>query len=159
MGFEARGQPLDCIARSCPVECAESCVAQAACQRLAHSELGSIVEACGSAVPFLAGSLCAWADKGALALQCMSPARILCHMLCHPFASWPVLRMHALEYCNFLLQGLALGYNVGLAQTTPGPMSQTRHRAWGPSSSRLPPWAASRRAWRRGWPMPACCWR
>ena len=103
MGCEARGQPLDCTTWSCPAECAESCVAQAACQRLAHVELGGIVEACGSAVPFLAGSLCAWADRGALALSCMPPARILCYMLCHLFASWPALRTHALQLCNYLL--------------------------------------------------------
>lgn len=35
----------------------------------ASNGLGSIVEACCSAVPFLAGSLHDWADQGAHALQ------------------------------------------------------------------------------------------
>ena len=48
---------------------------QAACQRLACFRLGSTVEACDSAAPFLVGSLRAWADTGAPAfLQQLLPA-------------------------------------------------------------------------------------
>ena len=39
------------------------------CFRLASNGLGSIVEACDSAAPFLAGCLRDWADTGALVLQ------------------------------------------------------------------------------------------
>ena len=42
---------------------------QAACQKLATLHLGSIVEACDFAVPFLVGSLQDWADAGAPGLR------------------------------------------------------------------------------------------
>ena len=37
---------------------------QAVYEKLASNDLGSIVEACDSAVPFLAGLLRDWADRG-----------------------------------------------------------------------------------------------
>lgn len=43
---------------------------QVACEALASNDLGAVVEACGSAVPFLVGSLRDWGLSGALALQC-----------------------------------------------------------------------------------------
>ena len=43
---------------------------QAACEALASNGLGAIVEACGSAVPYLVGSLRDWGFSGALALEC-----------------------------------------------------------------------------------------
>ena len=56
----------DCSAESFLSACAVLTYAsQTACQRLVFCGLGSIVEACDSAVPFLVGSLRAWADSGA----------------------------------------------------------------------------------------------
>ena len=43
---------------------------QVALQKLAVIGMGSIVEACDSAVPFLVGSLQHWADVGALGSSC-----------------------------------------------------------------------------------------
>ena len=40
-----------------------------ALQKLAQNGLGSLVEACDSAAPVLAGSLHDWADQGAHVLQ------------------------------------------------------------------------------------------
>ena len=50
---------------------------QRVCHLLAANNLGCIVEACDSTVPFLVGSLQDWADAGALVLQCTGSCRML----------------------------------------------------------------------------------
>ena len=50
---------------------------QAACEALASNDLGAVVEACASAVPFLGGWLREWCLSGALALQCTASSRVL----------------------------------------------------------------------------------
>ena len=54
---------------------------QAVCNKLATYGLGSIVEACDSAVPFFAGSLRDMAEEGALGLRCSAACCTLYNLL------------------------------------------------------------------------------
>lgn len=53
---------------------------------LARNDLGSVVEACDSAVPFLVGSLREWADAGAhvISAQCLPAPRTMFRPSSHP---------------------------------------------------------------------------